>query len=59
MRFAKMKIKRNLKPRSLKRERAFFVYYIDWDELSDLIQEAYLRAAPKRLVKKWNELQKK
>ncbi|MDR7238439.1 MmcQ/YjbR family DNA-binding protein [Neobacillus drentensis] len=31
----------------------------DWDELTDLIQEAYLRAAPKRLVKKWNELHKK
>ncbi|WP_235714654.1 MmcQ/YjbR family DNA-binding protein [Neobacillus dielmonensis] len=26
-----------------------------WTELADLIQEAYLRAAPKRLVKKWNE----
>lgn len=31
----------------------------NWDELADLIQEAYLRAAPKRLVKKWNELHKK
>jgi predicted DNA-binding protein (MmcQ/YjbR family) len=31
----------------------------DWDELTDLIQEAYLRAAPKRLVKLWNELHKK
>ncbi|HEY2421324.1 MAG TPA: MmcQ/YjbR family DNA-binding protein [Neobacillus sp.] len=31
----------------------------DWDELTDLFQEAYLRAAPKRLVKKWNELHKK
>jgi predicted DNA-binding protein (MmcQ/YjbR family) len=31
----------------------------DWDELTDLIHEAYLRAAPKRLVKKWNELHKK
>ncbi|MBK5483129.1 MmcQ/YjbR family DNA-binding protein [Peribacillus sp. TH16] len=31
----------------------------DWDELTDLIQEAYLRAAPKRLVKKWNDLHKK
>ncbi|MGZ4159198.1 MAG: MmcQ/YjbR family DNA-binding protein [Neobacillus sp.] len=31
----------------------------DWDELTDLIQEAYLRAAPKRLIKKWNELHKK
>jgi predicted DNA-binding protein (MmcQ/YjbR family) len=31
----------------------------DWDELADLIQEAYLRAAPKRLVKKWNELHNK
>ena len=30
----------------------------DWEELSDLIQEAYLRAAPKRLVKNWNELHK-
>ena len=27
----------------------------NWDELADLIQEAYLRAAPKRLVKVWNE----
>ncbi|WP_237389644.1 MmcQ/YjbR family DNA-binding protein [Bacillus sp. USDA818B3_A] len=27
----------------------------DWEELSDLIQEAYLRAAPKRLVKKFRE----
>ncbi|TKC16392.1 MmcQ/YjbR family DNA-binding protein [Robertmurraya kyonggiensis] len=26
-----------------------------WDELSDLLQEAYLRAAPKRLVKNWME----
>jgi predicted DNA-binding protein (MmcQ/YjbR family) len=31
----------------------------DWYELTDLIQEAYLRAAPKRLVKIWNELHKK
>jgi predicted DNA-binding protein (MmcQ/YjbR family) len=31
----------------------------DWDELTDLIHEAYLRAAPKRLVKNWNELHKK
>ncbi|MEH7011038.1 MmcQ/YjbR family DNA-binding protein [Neobacillus niacini] len=31
----------------------------NWDELTDLIQEAYLRAAPKRLVKNWNELHKK
>ncbi|MGG3467782.1 MmcQ/YjbR family DNA-binding protein [Neobacillus pocheonensis] len=31
----------------------------DWNELTDLIQEAYLRAAPKRLVKKWNELHQK
>jgi predicted DNA-binding protein (MmcQ/YjbR family) len=31
----------------------------DWYELTDLIQEAYLRAAPKRLVKKWNDLHKK
>lgn len=28
----------------------------NWDELTDLIQEAYLRAAPKRIVKQWNEL---
>ncbi|MGJ7912480.1 MmcQ/YjbR family DNA-binding protein [Neobacillus sp. LXY-1] len=27
----------------------------DWNELSELIQEAYLSAAPKRLVKKWKE----
>lgn len=26
-----------------------------WDELAGLIQEAYLRAAPKRLVKQWME----
>ncbi|WHY68114.1 MmcQ/YjbR family DNA-binding protein [Neobacillus sp. SuZ13] len=31
----------------------------NWDELTDLIQEAYLRAAPKRLVKQWHELNKK
>jgi predicted DNA-binding protein (MmcQ/YjbR family) len=31
----------------------------DWEELKDLIQEAYLRAAPKRMVKKWNELNKR
>ncbi|MGE6259770.1 MmcQ/YjbR family DNA-binding protein [Heyndrickxia sporothermodurans] len=31
----------------------------DWEELIDLIQEAYLRAAPKRLVKEWRELHKK
>lgn len=31
----------------------------NWGELTDLIQEAYLRAAPKRLVKKWNELHKR
>lgn len=31
----------------------------DWDELVDLIQEAYLRAAPKRLVKQWMELHNK
>ena len=31
----------------------------DWDELTHLIQEAYLRASPKRMVKKWNELNKK
>jgi predicted DNA-binding protein (MmcQ/YjbR family) len=30
-----------------------------WDELQDLIQEAYLRAAPKRLVKQWLDLHKK
>ncbi|MDQ6596080.1 MmcQ/YjbR family DNA-binding protein [Bacillus salipaludis] len=30
-----------------------------WVELTDLLQEAYLRAAPKRLVKKWNELHSK
>ncbi|KQL50522.1 phosphoribosylglycinamide formyltransferase [Heyndrickxia shackletonii] len=27
----------------------------NWYELNDLIQEAYLHAAPKRLVKKWKE----
>ena len=32
---------------------------VNWDELTDLIQEAYLRAAPKRLVKQWHELNKK
>jgi predicted DNA-binding protein (MmcQ/YjbR family) len=31
----------------------------DWDELTDLILEAYLLAAPKRLVKKWIESHKK
>ena len=31
----------------------------DWDELTYLIQEGYLRAAPKRMVKKWNELNTK
>ncbi|TDL87676.1 MmcQ/YjbR family DNA-binding protein [Vibrio vulnificus] len=31
----------------------------DWIELTYLIQEGYLRAAPKRMVKKWNELNKK
>ena len=31
----------------------------DWDELISLIQEGYLRAAPKRIVKKWNELNTK
>lgn len=31
----------------------------DWDELIDLIQEAYLRAAPKRLVREWRGLHKK
>lgn len=30
----------------------------NWEELSDRIQEAYLRAAPKRLVKKWIEMNK-
>ncbi|WP_026564399.1 MmcQ/YjbR family DNA-binding protein [Bacillus sp. UNC41MFS5] len=30
----------------------------NWEELTDLIQEAYLRAAPKRLVKQWHELNK-
>ncbi|WP_230200132.1 MmcQ/YjbR family DNA-binding protein [Bacillus niameyensis] len=27
----------------------------DWEELTELIQEAYLRAAPKSLVKEWIE----
>ncbi|MDF2856360.1 MAG: phosphoribosylglycinamide formyltransferase [Neobacillus sp.] len=31
----------------------------NWVEMTGLIQEAYLRAAPKRMVKKWNELHKK
>ena len=31
----------------------------DWDELTNLIQEGYLRAAPKRIIKKWNELNTK
>ncbi|WP_066394167.1 MmcQ/YjbR family DNA-binding protein [Neobacillus mesonae] len=31
----------------------------NWSELTDLILEAYLRAAPKRLIKQWNELHKK
>lgn len=31
----------------------------EWDELTGLIQEAYLRAAPKRLVKKWMDLHQK
>lgn len=31
----------------------------DWIDLIDLIQEAYLRAAPKRLVKQWMESQNK
>ncbi|SFQ31850.1 MmcQ/YjbR family DNA-binding protein [Salibacterium halotolerans] len=31
----------------------------DWDELNELIQEAYLRAALKHLVKEWIELHKK
>jgi predicted DNA-binding protein (MmcQ/YjbR family) len=30
----------------------------DWGELTELIQEAYLRAAPKYLVKEWMELRK-
>ncbi|MEH7076516.1 MmcQ/YjbR family DNA-binding protein [Neobacillus drentensis] len=30
-----------------------------WNELTDLLVEAYLRAAPKRLVKYWHELNKK
>lgn len=30
----------------------------DWAELTDLIQEAYLRAASKRLVKNWIEMNK-
>jgi predicted DNA-binding protein (MmcQ/YjbR family) len=30
----------------------------DWDELTDLIHEAYLRAAPKRLVKNWTKVAK-
>ncbi|MED4225740.1 MmcQ/YjbR family DNA-binding protein [Neobacillus cucumis] len=29
-----------------------------WDELTDLIQEAYLRAAPKLLVKQWMKCKK-
>ena len=31
----------------------------NWGELTELIQEAYLRTAPKRLVKEWMERQKK
>jgi predicted DNA-binding protein (MmcQ/YjbR family) len=31
----------------------------DWIELTELIQEAYLRAAPKRIVDEWKELQRK
>jgi len=31
----------------------------DWDELTELISEAYLSTASKRLVKEWKELQKK
>lgn len=31
----------------------------DWNELSALIQEAYLRTAPKHLVKEWMEHHKK
>ncbi|WP_028775937.1 MmcQ/YjbR family DNA-binding protein [Shimazuella kribbensis] len=31
----------------------------DWMELTDLIQEAYLRAAPKRLVEDWMKLHRK
>ena len=30
----------------------------DWEELTDLIHEAYLRAAPKRLVKNWTKVAK-
>ncbi len=30
----------------------------DWEELTGLIQEAYLRTAPKRLAKEWIELNK-
>lgn len=31
----------------------------DWDELTELIQEAYLRAAPNHLVKEWVGLHRK
>lgn len=31
----------------------------DWDELTELIQEAYLRAAPRRLVNEWMGQHKK
>ncbi|HWO77406.1 MAG TPA: MmcQ/YjbR family DNA-binding protein [Bacillus sp. (in: firmicutes)] len=31
----------------------------NWVELTELIQEAYLLAAPKRLVREWMELHKK
>jgi predicted DNA-binding protein (MmcQ/YjbR family) len=31
----------------------------NWVELKGLLQEAYLRAAPKRLVKQWNEIHKR
>lgn len=30
----------------------------DWDELTDLIHEGYLRAAPKRLLKNWTKVAK-
>lgn len=29
---------------------------VDWDELSELCEEAYLRVAPKRLVKKYSSM---
>ncbi|TCP28837.1 hypothetical protein EV207_11573 [Scopulibacillus darangshiensis] len=31
----------------------------DWEELTELIQEAYLRAAPKRMVKEWTQQHRK